>query len=359
MNQDMTTSTLHEMMTSTSAHLEDYSGTQTAADFGNVRAEFNALISSCGVYDLGWRAKIALTGDDHTRWLNGMVTNNVRDLPVGHGLYAFLLNPQGRIQGDLYTFNRGNSLLLDMDRLQVQKILAIFDHYIIMDDVEVSDQSATLTAIGVAGPASGAVLQTAGFDVPELKPLQFAEVSWRGRPVTLVRADKKSGDCYEVWSAPQNAAEVWESLVGGGAAPVGTTAFDLFEIAAGIPRYGRDIREKDLPQETEQERALNFSKGCYIGQEIVERIRSRGAVHRKLTGFEVHGSIPTPGTRMQFEGKDVGEVTSSASLPIEDRDYPVALGYLRREFAVPGKELSAGETKFIVANLPFEKIFTK
>ncbi|GAC1430107.1 MAG: glycine cleavage T C-terminal barrel domain-containing protein [Terriglobales bacterium] len=355
----MTASALLEMMTSTSAHLENYSGTQTAADFGNVRAEFNALISSCGIYDLGWRAKIALTGGDRTRWLNGMVTNNVRDLPVGHGLYAFLLNPQGRIQGDLYAFNRSNSLLLDMDRLQVEKILAIFDHYIIMDDVEVSDQSATLTAIGIAGPASGAILQTAGFDLPELKPLQFADVSWRGKPVTFVRSDKQTGESYELWITPENAAEVWETLVRAGAVPVGTTAFDLFEIAAGIPRYGCDIREKDLPQETEQERALNFSKGCYIGQEIVERIRSRGAVHRKFTGFAVHGSIPTPGTRMQIEGKDVGEVTSSASLPIEDRDYPVARGYLRREFAVPGKELVAGETKFIVVNLAFPEIFKK
>lgn len=355
----MTTSALHEMMTSTSAHLENYSGTQTAADFGNVRAEFNALISSCGVYDLGWRAKIALTGGDRTRWLNGMVTNNVRDLPVGHGLYAFLLNPQGRIQGDLYAYNRGDSLLLDIDRSQVEKILAIFDHYIIMDDVEVSDQSEKLTTIGVAGPASSAILKTAGFDVPELKSLQFAEVSWRGKPVTFVRSDKQTGESYELWITPENAAEVWGAVARAGAVPVGTTAFDMFEIAGGIPRYGRDIREKDLPQETEQERALNFSKGCYIGQEIVERIRSRGTVHRKLTGFEVHGASPKPGTRMQVDGKDVGEATSFASLPLEDRDYPVALGYLRREFAVPGKELVAGETKFIVANLAFPEIFKK
>jgi folate-binding protein YgfZ len=127
----------------------------------------------------------------------------------------------------------------------------------------------------------------------------------------------------------------------------------LLRIAAGIPRYGQDIRERDLPQETEQERALNFSKGCYIGQEIVERIRSRGSVHRKFTGFEVGGPLPAPGMKIQADGKELGEITSAASLPLADGERPVALGYVRRELAVPGKALNAGDSKLTVAGLPF------
>ena len=111
-----------------------------------------------------------------------------------------------------------------------------------------------------------------------------------------------------------------------GARPVGTAALDLLRIAAGIPRYGIDIRERDLPQETEQERALNFSKGCYVGQEIVERIRSRGQVRRKFTGFEVNGPLPAPGSKVLVEGKDVGEITSAASLPLSGRRAPGGTG---------------------------------
>ena len=123
-------------------------------DYGDTRAEFHALLSGCGVYDLSWRVKISLTGSDRVRWLNGMVTNNVRDLAAGLGVYAFLLNAQGRIQADLYAFNRGESLLVDVERSQRDKVLQLFDHYIIADDVEVADISDKLTAIGLTGPES-------------------------------------------------------------------------------------------------------------------------------------------------------------------------------------------------------------
>jgi aminomethyltransferase len=118
-----------------------------------------------------------------------------------------------------------------------------------------------------------------------------------------------------------------------------------------------DIRERDLPQETEQTRALNFNKGCYVGQEIVERIRSRGAVHRTFTGFVVEGPMPAPGTRLQMDGKDVAEITSAASLPHGDDQMQVALGYVRRDVGSPGKELTAGERKAKVSPLPFEVLW--
>src|ERR1700693_5003676 len=156
-----------------------YDGAGASGDMADVRSEFQALISGCGVYDLSARAKISLTGGDRVRWLNGMVTNNVRDLVPGHGVYAFLLNPQGHILGDLYAYNRGESLLVDTDRSQMEKILAVFDKYIIMDAVEVADVSDTLVALGIAGPGASEVLRAAGFDLPEFAPLQFAELNWQ------------------------------------------------------------------------------------------------------------------------------------------------------------------------------------
>src|SRR5579863_3432466 len=144
-------------------------------DTGDARAEFEALLSGSGFYELSSRVKIALTRGDRVRWLNGMVTNNIRDLAAGRGVYAFLLNPQGHILGDLYAYNRGDSLIISSDQFQAQKLLATFDHYIIMDDVEVADLSDKLTAIGIAGPKAGEVLRGAGFGIPNLAPLEFVD----------------------------------------------------------------------------------------------------------------------------------------------------------------------------------------
>jgi folate-binding protein YgfZ len=327
------------------------------ADFGDVRAEFQALVSRSGVYPRSVRAKIALTGGDRVRWLNGMVTNNIRDLEPGRGVYAFLLNPQGHILGDLYAYNRGESLLVDTDQAQVEKILAVFDKYIIMDDVEVANISDQWSAIGITGLKSREALQAAGFGVPELKPLQCVEITWQQTTVTLVRGDSPQVESFELWLAPGDTERVYEALTKAGAKPVGTRVLELLRIAAGIPRYGVDIRERDLPQETEQERALHFTKGCYIGQEIVERIRSRGNVHRKFTGFTVEGVLPAPGMKIQIDGKEVGEITSSATLPVADGQYPVALGYIRREVGTPGKQIELENTKLTIAHLPFTEVF--
>jgi folate-binding protein YgfZ len=315
-------------------------GANAATDFGDPRAEFQALLSGCGVYDLSSRAKIAVAGGDRVRWLNGMVTNNVRDLAANHGVYAFLLNAQGRIQGDIYAFQRGESLLVDSEQAQRDKILQLFDRYIIADDVEIADIGDKLAAIGLTGPESRQVLESAGIAVPELAYLQFVDVPWRGKNVTLLRSGEEARESWQLWIAPEHFSELWSVLVQAGARPTGSAALNLFRISRGIPQFGVDIRDRDLPQETGQGRALNFTKGCYLGQEIVERIRSRGAVHRQFGAFAVEGALPEAGAKIVAEEKEVGEVTSSAVLPFPDGDRPVALGYLRREASA--KELRAG-----------------
>ena len=160
--------------------------------FGNATDEFAALRSTCGVYNLENRAKIQLTGSDRVRWLNGMITNNVRDLTAGHGVYGFLLNPQGHILGDLIAYNRGEHILVDTDQSQLETILATFDHYIIMDDVEVANISDKLSAIGLTGPNAGSVLKVAGFEVPELKTLQIADLPWQEKNVSIVCGESVS-----------------------------------------------------------------------------------------------------------------------------------------------------------------------
>lgn len=325
-----------------------------AVDSGELRAEFSELLSGCGVFDLNTRARIAVSGGDRVRWLNGMVTNNIRDLAVGRGVYAFLLNPQGHILGDLYAYNRGESIVIETEKSQVEKLLQTFDRYIIMDDVELADVTANVAGISVAGPKANAMLRAAGIEPGALEPLQITDLQSNA---TIVRGDMPGVECYEIWLAPENHDQLWSQLLKSGGRPISEATLELLRMAAGVPRYGQDIRERDLPQETEQSRALNFNKGCYIGQEIVERIRSRGAVHRKFTGFEVEGPLPAIGAKIQSEGRDIGEVTSAANLPLPAGERGVALGYVRRELATPGRKFQLENTRLAIANLPFAGIF--
>jgi folate-binding protein YgfZ len=327
---------------------------QNVSRLSDSRTELTALVAGCGIYRPE-RSLLSLTGRDRTRWLNGMISNNVRDLAAGNGVYAFVLTPQGHIQADLYAFNRGESLLVETDRAQAETLLRIFRKYIIMDKVEIEDLSEKVTVVGITGPKCGEALASLGLST-DLGTLQLADVNWNGGiVVTLMRGDNPSFPNYELWVPREYADSIWNALLQAGAVEVHEQTLEIFRILCGIPKVGKDTREKTLPQETGQERALNFNKGCYIGQEIVERIRARGAVHRAFVGFEVEGNVPAAGTKIQSEGKEVGEITSVAAEPLKGKR--VALGYLRREFLANDKALNAGEAEVKAATLPFSGLF--
>jgi aminomethyltransferase len=323
------------------------------SEVSDSRQELTVLVAGCGIYRPE-RALLALTGRDRTRWLNGMVSNNVRDLAPGQGVYAFVLTPQGHIQADVYAFNRGESLLVETERAQAETVLRIFRKYIIMDKVEIEDLSEKLAVLDLTGPKSGDVLVTLGLN-KDLGGLQLADANSNATIVTLVRGDNPSFPNYELWVPAEQAESIWNALLQAGAVEVHEQTLETFRILCGVPKIGQDTREKTLPQETGQERALNFNKGCYIGQEIVERIRARGAVHRAFVGFEVEGPVPAVGTKIQSEGKEVGEITSIAAEPLKGKR--LALGYLRREFLAPDKTLTAGQAEVKAVTLPFSGLF--
>jgi len=325
---------------------------QNASGVTDSRRELTALVAGCGIYRPD-RALISLTGRDRVRWVNGMVSNNIRDLASGNGVYAFVLTPQGHIQADLYAFNRGESLLIETERAQLAGLLQIFRKYIIMDKVEIEDLSEKTAVFSMTGPKSGEVVASLGL-TETLEPLQLADVNWNGAAHKLIRGDNPCFPNYELWVPAEQAESVWNTLLQAGGVEVHEATLETFRILCGIPKVGQDIREKTLPHETGQERALNFNKGCYIGQEIVERIRSRGAVHKAFLGFEVEGPVPSAGTKIQSEGKDVGEITSVAAEPLNEKR--LALGYLRREFMAPEKTLTAGKARVKATTLPFSGI---
>jgi aminomethyltransferase len=344
---------LADKLAASGATLGGYAGAETAARFGDVNAEFAALTRDAGVYDLGWRAKIKVTGEDRVRWMNGMVTNNVRDLQPNQGNYNFVLSPQGRIQGDMYIYQRGDGLLIDTEMSQREALLKLLDHFIIMDDVELQDVSAELNSIGVQGQRATEILKAVGVEPNCADPLIVCDVDWHGAKIQVTRMASDDFLTYELWMSTEIAPKLWDALAAAGAKPVGYEALEKFRVYAGVPKYGQDIRDKDLPQETEQTRALHFAKGCYIGQEIVERIRSRGAVHRMFTGFLLTQEA-SPGSEVLADGKKIAELTSVARVPVNGSEKLLALGYIRREAGKPGAQFKIGDADVTVAALPFK-----
>src|SRR4051812_34623687 len=201
---------LHSALAAAGARFGEFAGVQTAASFGDLAKEFAALRSGAGVFDLGGRAKIIVSGNDRVRWMNGMVTNNVRDLAAGRGNYNFLLNAQGHILADMYIYNRGEHLMVDTDTSQAATVLQLFDKYIIMDEVEAEDASAKLTALGVGGPKAEEILAKIGLAAPK-EPLAVQDAEWQGAGVSVVRSDARGGDRLEIWVAPAHAERLWKA----------------------------------------------------------------------------------------------------------------------------------------------------
>src|SRR5208283_3287601 len=205
----MTVATVQGKLAASGARLVSYRGAETLTTFGDPGAELRALLTGCALLDMSWQAKLILSGEDRVRWLNGMVTNNVRDLALGRGVYSFILNAQGRIQGDLVAYNRGDYLLVTTDREQSPGIAAIFDRYIIMDDVEVADISDKLGAVGVTGPEAREVLSNAGIEVTQLEAGQVTDMVWRDIGMSIARSAQPRMDGYEIWFSAESADKVW------------------------------------------------------------------------------------------------------------------------------------------------------
>ncbi len=323
----------------------EYLGAEAALHFGDPVAEFAALRERCGLFFLSWRAKINVSGKDRLRWLHNIVTNNVRDLPVNRGNYNFVLNAQGRILGDMYIYNRGESFVLDTDSAQVEPLLNSMKRYIIMDKVEMD--VSPIMAWGICGPEAEASLAKSGIDAKSIEPLEIREI---GNGYFFVHGPQNKPGWYEVW---MTMSEGMSGIgFGTGAQLVGTQALEWWRVLHGIPQYGQDIRDRDLPQETGQTQALNFNKGCYIGQEIVERIRSRGQVHRKFAGFEFEDVLPALG-KYESDGRALAEVTSVAAVPASTGARNIGLGYVRRETAEAGTQIELHGRKTKIVELPF------
>jgi folate-binding protein YgfZ len=295
---------------------------------------YQALRENAAYLDLSSRGKIFASGEDRLRLLHAMTTNQVKELQPGQGCYAFFLNPQGRILADANLFVLPDRILIDVEPEIGERLYQHLDKFIIADDVTLEDASESLTAIGVEGPEATRELAAMGAPIPDAP---YSHVDWDGRIVARVNATGEPG--FRIFGS-----KLTHTLADAESARV-------VRLEHAKPRYGEDIFETTLPQETQQTHALNFNKGCYIGQEIVERIRSRGHVNRLLVGLRIDaGEPPAAGTKLSADGGEAGEITSAAYSPALGK--VVALGYVRAQYAAPNTLLKAGDCHAEVAPVP-------
>ena len=296
---------------------------------------YEGLRKSAAWLDLSARGKIRATGEDRARLLHAMSTNSVSDLPAGQSVYAFFLTAQGRILADANIINTGDALWLDTEPEVANKLRDHLEKYIIADDVELEDKTTDWIEIAIEGPESVGRAKRCGWPVPEGKN---SIENWHSGFVLRVSSTGSDGLRAFLPASERNVLQLLDT-------PEATAdEARLVRLENGIPRYGEDITERYLTQETQQLHAVHSNKGCYLGQEIVERVRSRGQVHRLLTPVRVLSQAALPaGTKLVANGKDYGEITSSVYSPALGE--VVGLAYIRTEAAhsKPEMKVAGGE----------------
>jgi aminomethyltransferase len=268
---------------------------------------YEALRGGAAWLDLSARGRITARGRDRVRLLHNISSNEVKKMTPGNGCYAFLLNQQGRIQADLCLLCCEDHFLIDTEPDLREKVLNLIRRYIISDQVELEDVTSRTVAIGVEGPLADSLRPPDG--------CTKAPFSLTGQPG------------YRLYCAAAEMTKIAGQLEAAGARPATPDDARVVRIENGKPRYGEDIRETSLPQETQQMHGVSFTKGCYLGQEIVERIRTQGHVNKKLVRLEIDGSEPAAaGAKTMVNGQEA-EITSSVYSPHFGR--AIALAYVR------------------------------
>ncbi len=286
---------------------------------------YKALREGAALADLTGRGYVVLTGEDRARLLHAMCTQHVLEMTPGMTRYAFFLSSQGRILADAHLLCREDSFVLDTEPEAADALAAHLDKYIIADDCTVENRSAAHTVFAVEGPGARELLSNIASEDP---PEPGRWIRWQAGMLAGIGATGQPG--WRLFVDRSQAASVEGWLIGAGAITASAEEVRTVRIENGRPRFSVDFGERQIPQETQLLSAVHFSKGCYLGQEIVERVRSRGQVQRKLAHFTVDAATPPePAAKLTFEGKEVGEITSAAASPRSGKS--AAFGYLRTE----------------------------
>ncbi len=342
-------SPLLAMLRATGATPGEFLGTLLPANFGDFRKEYDAAAGSVGLVDANYRAVFSFTGPDAQRYLNAILTCNVRDRKPGEGVAGLLLNPQGHILAVVETLLTGEGILVLTHAMVRESTFATFDKFIIMDDVTLEDVGGAWGTLDVIGPkAADVIADAAKLDIAPLAALSHAEAQIGAARCRVVRRTRFGQAVATILVPRESLANVWSELESSvrkhAGTPVGMDAIEALRLEAGTPWFGADFDDKVIPHEAGLENShISYEKGCYTGQEIVERVRSRGHANRRLVSLQFGGAeAPSPGTILLADGKQIGNVTSSAFSPL--LNHPIGLGTVRREFTAVGTRLDTAGT---------------
>lgn len=337
---------LHEFHAARGASFCELNGFEAVRSYGAFDSEYSALTRTAALLDLSFRGRLCLLGPDREKFLHGQVTNDVFRLKVGEGCYAALVTAKGKIESDLFIYKLTEELLLDFEPGLTARVTQRLERYVIAEDVQVVDVSPHYGLLSVCGPDAALVLQRSSMPVPE-SASTWRSVETNGGELYVANNPRYRLRAFDLFvpvgEMERTAAALEAAGREIGACWAGFDALETVRIENAIPRYGADMTETTLPQEAElQERAVSFAKGCYIGQEVIARIRTYGQVAKALRLLRLGNSdtLPVSGTKLFSSGKEAGFVTSVTRSP--KFGAPLALGYVRKETNAIGTVLHAG-----------------
>jgi folate-binding protein YgfZ len=323
----------------------------------DARAEEEFARKSVALVDKNYRAYLSFSGPDRVRYLNAILTNNIKDLATGQGNVSLLLNPQGHILAEIETYALADSLLCVSYAMIRERLIEWLDKYIIMDDVTLTDETQRYGTLGIEGPKAAPIAQElTGIDLSTLSELGRREITVGSIPCWITKRSPGGVAGCEFFAERERLANLWEVLLesvkkhGGG--PMGYAALSARRLAQGVPWFGYDFGEKQIPHEAGLETShISYTKGCYTGQEIVERVRSRGQVNRRRVDLIFNGaSAPNAGETLSVDGKEVGLVTR-ATVP-SFLDHAIGMGYVRKDHNALGNQLNWSGGTAVVAKFP-------
>jgi folate-binding protein YgfZ len=321
---------------------------------------YAAARQRAALLDRSARGRIVVSGRDRASYLQGLLTNDIAALAPGQGCYAAYLTPQGRMIADMHVYELGDVVLVTLERDVKDVVLGKLDQFIFSEDVQLGDVTDTFAQIAVVGPAAAGFVATVLSDIPADAIAALAEhgtlrAGWHGDRAIVTRITDAGEPGYDVYIDRGTADTFIAALAAAGVVALDEATAETIRVEAGVPLFHRDMDEDTIPLEAGIEsRAISFTKGCYVGQEVVIRVlhRGHGRVARKLIGLVLSGErAPARGAVVRSGEREVGHVTSSALSPALGR--PIALAYVHRDFVTPGTAVSVDGTDATVGALPF------
>jgi folate-binding protein YgfZ len=323
-------------------------------------AVYDAARRRAALVDRSDRGRIVVSGADRSSYLQGLLTNDIAALSAGSGCYTAYLTAQGRMIADAWVYELGDVILMIVDAGVMSSVLARLDQFIFSEDVRLGDVSGTFTQTGIIGPASAAILEeVTGVAAARLDGLPEhgnLRTDVRGAPVIITRTTDAGEPGFDLFAERSGAVSIGAALERAGIPALDQETGEAIRVEAGIPKFHRDMDEDTIPLEAGIEsRAISFTKGCYVGQEVIIRVmhRGHGRVARRLVGLSLTGDVSPISVPVRSGEREVGHVTSAAFSPLLER--PIALAYVHRDFVQPGTELNVEGRVAVVSVLPFLK----